>query len=610
MLSDLRSFKSFLDSIAYGEEGPHRSAKQFTLLQYLRAESRDEGDGTTNYLADLIQTWSYAAQANNDGLLSAVPAVLALLLKTISALIDFRDHGIRLCKTLLRRDQLQLLSNGLSANKVKEHVISPCLRLLTEVTSFDGGSAARSLFLHRDVTFMRLETFLSLHKTSPARSPEERRKPSIRSNAMRYILANLRFQDNAAKSDILSQLHLVRGIFQGLKDDASEMILEMFDVFKKYIVMDDQLHRAAKCKLFTDWTLGRIATLYSYEEYTNEFKEESNIRIEAHKFLLSVCTTVDKGALFATSGWYHIGNDPASTRSQFSDGLSLHDTNESQEKHAERSSIRNTTLAYFIQTLRPFADVLHKELVLAIFKAAPELVADYFLRTSFSFEPKLSTTWVGYSAFLLSTVQLPIPSYHNLQDGQTARPPPVSTVIESILPNPLNKTSLTRCLNQRTELATFFAVGVMVAAFQKLRNVLELFRSAKEVTLSTSEYSWEAATSELVAEFSRRCPAMKHVVAVFRGSSKDNVVLREAVTRLLVMYYKLIPQVALDEKLDLSLALSTIFKECSDLEDTNREKLLIQMTISHLLIIAHRCPDIRWWHKPGTSSARKPSKKC
>ncbi|KAK1020064.1 hypothetical protein LTR33_019251, partial [Friedmanniomyces endolithicus] len=82
-----------------------------------------------------------------------VCATLALLLRTLSSLLDFRDHGILLGQTALQYLHLQLVKRGLDAPNNMDYVVSPCLRLLTEVTSFDGGALAKQVYKHREQTF-------------------------------------------------------------------------------------------------------------------------------------------------------------------------------------------------------------------------------------------------------------------------------------------------------------------------------------------------------------------------------------------------------------------------------------------------------------------------
>ena len=596
----IQSFKTVLEAIAYGEDLGDRKRKQETLLAYLQSQKPREDDHTSSYLPDLIQTWSYAAQSNNDSLLSAVPAVLALLLKSISGLIDFREYGTLLCKTLLRRDQLKLFDRGLTANKTKEHLISPCLRLLTEIVSFDGGSSARSLYLQRDITFKRLDTFLSLRKTTSEDSAKDARRPSVRNNAVRYLLANIKLQDITAKADILSQGRLFRSLVQDIKEDPANIISEILGALRKHIVLDDTLPRAAKSRILTDYTLGRIATLYGFD-HDQQYPEpiQTNVQDMAHEFLLFVCTTLDHGVLTSQTGWYPPGATSVRKDLYAEDVGDEHITVDGltqSAKYQGRVAVRNTTLAALLQGLRPYADTQQRELVLAIFDAAPELIADYFFKKkSFSFEPKLTATWIGFSAFLFSAVQLPVPLYFGLKSTYGDVPPPVPIAIESILSQPLSQKVLTRCLNQNVELITFFAVRLLTSAFLKLQDVLKSFHAVSGL----NKDQWEQAASQLVAEFCRRCPEMKHVVTAFRSCPAENIMLREAVTRLLSMYYEVIPQIALLEKFDISIALSVALNNVGNISQDSDGRGVRLLELDHLLEIAYRSPDMRWWHKPG-----------
>ena len=580
-----------MEVIAYGEENEDRTAKQSVLLDFLKSQIPAEDDKNSLYLSDLIQTWSFAAQSNYEALLSAVPAVLALLLKTISKLIDFRECGVRLCEVLLRKDQIDLVNTNLAASNSKESLISPCLRLLTEIVSFDGGTLAKRLYLQRDVCFKRLEVFLGMQKPAKAEKLNRPSKPSVRLNALRFLLANIRFQDQVATSDILSQAKLVRGLFQDIKDDTPSVIREILTSVKKYVVGDTTLSRTTKSRFLTDWTLSRVANLDNYEEAEQDIPEgQLSVKDSAFEFLVYVCTTPDHGVLLSQRGWYFPGSetavgDPDATHSSRRYGRHI-----SSDKSTENISVRNTTLSRFLQTLRPYASTFHRDLTLAAFEAAPELVADYFLKKkAFSFEPKLSATWIGYSAFLFSVVKLPAPF-----DGTSEVLPPVSIIIENILPQPLTQKSLTRCLNQSSTLVTFFAANILAIAFQKLEIVLEHLRSGVQPTAE-----FDQAQSKLKAEFCRRCPELKQAIAAFRGCSPKSVILKDSLLRLSALYYKIVPQIALDAKFDISIALS---KTLSDI--TNQREICVDngmrlLELDRLLDIAHTSPNMQWWQKPG-----------
>lgn len=150
----IASFKTFLDGILYHKNEDDRVRHLSILREYLDSEKpADAKDLERPFLQQLWQAWSFANQNNNDRLASSISAIFALLLKTLSSLLDFRDIGILLCRTVLQHQHLRLIKWGLEAPKHKDFLISPCLRLLIEVTSFDGGILAREVYKRREQTF-------------------------------------------------------------------------------------------------------------------------------------------------------------------------------------------------------------------------------------------------------------------------------------------------------------------------------------------------------------------------------------------------------------------------------------------------------------------------
>lgn len=149
----IASFKAFLESILYHRDEESRARQLSILREYLDTQKPvDLEDIEKPFLGQLFQAWSFASQNNNDYLASTLSAIFALLLRTLSSLLDFRDHGVLLCRTVLQHQHLRLVKRGLDAPKHKDFVIQPCLRLLTEVTGFDGGVMAREVYKRREQT--------------------------------------------------------------------------------------------------------------------------------------------------------------------------------------------------------------------------------------------------------------------------------------------------------------------------------------------------------------------------------------------------------------------------------------------------------------------------
>lgn len=524
--------------------------------------------------------------------------MLALLLRTLSSNLDLREYGLHLCRTILQVEQLKLLARGVSAPKHKDFVISPCLRLLTELVSFDGGAVAKQVYAKRDFTFdgKILARNLGIRRTEED-TAKDKRRPAVRTNAVKYLLANFRNQEEGAKIDILKQGHVVRALFDYIRDDPPEVATEILEVVKSHVIADKEVHRYSKSHMLTDRVLSNIASLYRAEQPLEEDSNEKAIDVVAHRFLLDVCRSADAGVLIPSSGWYPPGTDKEPEREDDDANIDLGlDSLEWYERYRGRVIIRNPALATFLQGLRPYSNKLEQELVLAILESCPELFADYFFKkTTFTFDPKLTATWIGYASFLFSAIQLPVPRFFGRKEGYASVPPPVSVVAESLLPQPLTQKVLTKCLNQNSDLITFFAIRLLIIAFQKLEQVLINFKKASS---HFSHDLWDQAAERLVSEFQERCPKMKDVILAFRKISETSLMQREAVTRLLSMYYTVTPQAALHEKFDVSMALINSLNQIEKHTTAGEDREIKLVELSHLLSIARSAPDMRWWQKP------------
>ena len=553
------------------------------------------------YLPDLMLAWNFAVQTSNERLTSSVSSILALLLKTISGQLDLRDYGVLLCRTLLHRDQLNLFSRGLSSEAHKEHLISPCLRALTEIVGFDGGTLASQVFDRQDSTFNPkfLDRNLRLFKTS---GEESRRKVSVRSNAVRYLLANLRYQPVDNRIRILDHRNLFRTLFDNIKNDTFEVARDIVRSIETHVLKVPEIPRRLKTGIMTDKALSSfLDDIRSEGEDVADGAEQtsSSRRSEILGFLTRVCTNQDLGVLLV-NGWYPPGTEKANDEDEGDvieqDDLDLYDY-ELEDFAKNGIAVRNAILSKFLQVLRPHANLEERELGLAIFKAAPELVADHLFqgRNRFSLEPKLTNTWIGYASYFFSLVTLPVPALFGNSKEFRSKPPPASVVVENILPSPLNQKVMTRCLNQSSDLVTLFAVRILTVSLEKLASVLSIFKEASR------EYPvYQEAAKRLISELEGRLPTFKDMVTVTRQSADNNAVLREASTRLIRTYQSVMPQAAADESYDVAARLTTLLEQ--DLTDSSVDdsRLLQELELKHLLVIAGQSSGMRWWNKQGS----------
>jgi len=454
----------------------------------------------------------------------------------------------------------------------------------------------KQLFRARDHTLKGLARNLHLRVTSE--EVEDRKKPSVRTNAARLLLSVFKYLPAEGKRELLNQRDIVTAVTKDIKDDPPFLICEILEGLKTYVLQDEELPREAKSKLMNATSLGRIAMLYGYDVPDEELiKANKSVDTVAHEFLVLACMSPELGVLNRQAGFYPRGIDPDDAEDFDHDQTLLDlglDSVEWMDKFTDKVPVRNTILSDFVQNLRPWSNAKQRELLIAIFSAAPELVAEFFFtRKSFSFDPKLTATWIGYSAFLYSSLQLPIPKYFGHQQRYARLPPPPSIVLESILPQPLSQKVLRACLIQPQKLITFFAIRILCIAFKKFQTALQMYQEAA----AGSSSLWAQAAASLTDAFSKRCPSTKDVIHVFRNMENTDLLQREAATRLLVLYYEVVPNIALDAKFDVSGVLTQRLHDIEVLQLSLEDRSLCAMELENLFQFAHSSPGMRWFSK-------------
>ncbi|KAI0453091.1 ribosome 60S biogenesis N-terminal-domain-containing protein [Xylaria acuta] len=593
----LQSFKNVLDSIVNNDE--KKSEHMQIVLDFLdSSKPREVEDEVPVYLPDIMETWSMASQMNNENVMSAVAVVLALLLKTISGNVDLVSYGLGICRTLLQKRQQELMAKNLSADKGKDFIISPTLRLLREAICLDGGALAAPIFRARANTFKSLARNMGLRYIGDGR--EDPKRPSVRTNATRLLLSSLKLLHTEAKRDLLLQKDLVVALMRNLRDDPPFLIYEILDALKTSVVQDKKLAKEVKIKILNTHSLTRIASLYGYSKEPVNLEdgaENKQLSVEdtAHEILLATCTDSTVGICRLEQGYYPEGINTdafmADTESASYLGFGL-DSIPWMNKFGNGIPVRNKLLAEFIESLRPWSNTKQSELLLAIFEASPELIACYFIRKkAFTFEPKLSATWIGYAALLYSVVRLPIPRFFGWSNDYAAVPPPTSVILDNIVPPPMTLKAMTKCLGNKSKLVSFYAIRLLVLALEKLGRTLEMHREAS----SSPNSIWQEAARRLVDEFSQKIPDLKDIITCYRTLTDGDLLQREAASRLILLYYEVIPQVALRAKFDVSpILLTTILKvEASD--GAGEDIALSLLELEHLCAVAEYSPGMRWF---------------
>lgn len=537
---------------------------------------------------DLLAIWSHAGETNDESVLAAVPSVLVQFYRSIDNSLDLRDFGISLGHSLLKRDQLRLFDKCLSSPRSKEHLIAPALQLLTKLIEFDQGTLATNVFNRRDHLYRRLDDILGRAQTADG-SPSVAHK-----SALEFLIANLKYIDNAAKIELITHGKTIYSAIRGLSTEQPDIICATLHALGEFILDDPNLAGRLKSRCFNSGILNALAKLYAYDRDAPEAGSSPSVWAVLHQVLTKTCTSSD--IVNQQYGWYPVGvnaNVVASDQDMVPLGL---DAPYLTDEYADKIPVKNGVLSVFLQTLRPGEDILHNELILSVFSTAPELIADYFTkRTKFNLQPGDSPLWRGQFAFLFSVVQLSVPENFGWPDIMPQNPPPLSIVIENILPRPLDRPILSKCLQSKDTLLIMSSIRYMTVALQKLKLVLEQIDQA--ALLSDL---WAQASTNLISMFSERVPVLQEVIGTISDQTKGNRQLHASILECIATHYDVLPSVSIVAKFDAGPLLTTAIRDCASQDLDAFTQGALNEQILHLLAIAAHSSTTRWWQKSGS----------
>ncbi|KAG5951710.1 hypothetical protein E4U53_002442 [Claviceps sorghi] len=588
----LQSLKKFLDDILSTEQD--RGPKLVLLQSYLDSvKPRDDTNQDAVHLPDIMEMWSFAIQANDEGVMSAVVVALALLLHVISDSLRLVPYGNGICETLLQEPQLKAISKNLASEKSKGFIISPTLRLLREAVSLDGGAYAKRFVRARAYTFTALGR--NLETGHLGENQEDTRKTSIRVNAVRFLLSCLKYLHSEGRKELLSHKDLLSHLTYMMKNDPPHLVLELLDSLKSHVLMDTRIPREAKFRAFNIKMLMRLLSLYAYAHATATAEEKELISGKAHQFLMYACTDANSGILYPYRGLYPKEADDEFSALSARRGCDEETGDPWEGRLRDGVPVFNFVLSEFASKLRPWSSLRHCKLLVAIFSAAPELISDYFYKNqSFTFEPKLSMTWIGYAAFLFDTMMIPLPASFGDPTRYAAMPPPTSVILDNIIPRPINQKVLIRCLSPQSHLTSFFATRILVAALEKLSTAMTMLEGPSQ----GNKTIWTDANRRVVDMFCQRIPDMKEVVRCYRAIPAENVLHKTLTSRLLRLYYQVIPRVALAANFDVSpFFVGALQRLDGRTNDEAERKRLGAMELENLVSIASYSPGMRWFAK-------------
>ncbi|CAO1621203.1 unnamed protein product [Parajaminaea phylloscopi] len=338
---------------------------------------------------------------------------------------------------------------------------------------------------------------LILHpsKRSQTRSPED----SVDSGALTSTKMLLLSKEYA--------LGILSSMLNNLKNDNAENILVILGTFGDAVIRDPKYPRGALISLVK--TAGFLELVLALAANCPQ-DEEAVLSV-----LSDLCTQPGRGICFRDRGWYGRPShgDPAGAlqpSGQVADNVDPEDSLESETTPSR--GIYNPLLSYFIQSqaFSPLYNTHHRELLLAMLTAAPELqpVFTNSTRTSFGggrLEPAPTgnpsiSSGARLSGLLANhlmgqILDLKLPTF------DAEKPPSPAAIISAILPSTLSRHALTKGLRHTDRLVRTSTIDLLARLLGRIRRMLKVC-----ARLGAREPSWLHAGAILLKEVNKSIP--------------------------------------------------------------------------------------------------------
>ncbi|KDR74243.1 hypothetical protein GALMADRAFT_250000 [Galerina marginata CBS 339.88] len=555
---------------------------------------------------DLFGIWD---QAN-----SRQSTIIALIISLLSAIIDllsahYNNHasGQPIMKALLNPTRLRQLNSFIGGSN--NELIIVTLKLFNVMSTFAGGRHRKSVLEGFGWEMKSLPKLLNMRRKTHGEKDltDPLLRPDIRTL---YVLLLLSFVSEdtptQTKSLFLEQhREAFLAIFKGFVQDHYSLARKVLEVCWAGIWSDAKLKRTLKVGLFNETTLGHLIKLYDrvLSEYGNEDHVPANL---VHHFLLAICTRAGSGICFKDRGWYPRESDP--------DDVAPTDDEDGKRKYGK---IYNKILANFLKTLKVNEDSRQQELAIKILSACPELVSGYWYAVALTLEPRLSSKWITNIAVFGSIISLPLPSSSflipNTQLYQPT-PPPLSTVLDNILPSVNTKNNFSKGLQSPSGLVQHCTALALCKSLVKYQTVQDAFHKiASALEEDEEEGQWYKRCSELRRELRRRVPDFQVLVAFSQqkhANPKSGQVnqtkmalLTESAQRLLWLYHRCLPSIVAEVRFDVGKLLQTFVQdpqvedEGIEDEETGASDRLYRVQQLHVLSLLKDSDQFVWSSK-------------
>ncbi|KAM6161615.1 nucleolar pre-ribosomal-associated protein 1 [Erethizon dorsatum] len=489
----------------------------------------------------------------------------AILLRTASDLSHFHVVGTNIVKKLMN-NHMKLIYESLYASGYR--VARACLNLMAAMVT-QGPEAARDVCSHFDLNKKNLYAL--------ATKRDSKGVPDVRLAYIQFALSFLIAGDDSTVGQVLELKEFIPCIFSsGIKEDRISTVNILLSTLKTKVIHNKNITKTQKVRFFTGQLLVHIASLYSWNgiaDVTPENSENAKVPAEeagkatvrelVHNFLMDLCCSLKHGINFydASLGTFGRGG--------------------------------NLTLLHFLLGLKTAAnDELVAELVVNILKVCPDLLSKYFKEVTFSFLPRVKSTWLNNIKLLIKIYEAQ-PEISRAFQTKEFIPLPrlLAMVMVTTVPLVCNKIMFTQALN-------LDSTSVRHTALSLISFILK--RALKTVDHCLNKEAWQELgvyTAVVMEEFvqlfrealSKVLPDLNTVVWVWQSLKKqetkkdekgkkrgdrrpaartahecddaETVLLKAVLLQVICLYQKAVPHVVMQYNFDFSKLLKGIISE-------------------------------------------------
>ena len=215
------------------------------------------------------------------------------------------------------------------------------------------------------------------------------------------------------------------------------------------------------------------------------------------------------------------------------------------------------------------------------------VIFSYWHGAALTLEPRLSSKWIANISFFGSVISLPIPSSSFLLPGSglfQPSPPPLSIVLENILPSVNTKNNMSKGLQSTSSLVQHCTALALAKCLVKYAKVLRTFHDVQSMLEEDEEDGqWCKRRREIERDVRRRVPDFQVVVGFSQQKFVDNVaqpdnsilpsghinptkaaLLSESAQRLLWLYHRCLPSLVAEARFDVGKLLLNFGGTASD----------------------------------------------